>query len=90
MRTWTEVGMVAVMAVLLSLTGLWWSHKQREEQHADCRTTLKNVGTALEMYSTDASGRYPPRLEALVPNYLKAMPTCPASGKATYGYASAV
>lgn len=90
MRTWTDVGMVAVMAVLLSLTGLWWSHRQQEERHADCRATLKNVGTALEMYATDASGRYPPRMEALVPSYLKAMPTCPASRKATYGYTSAV
>lgn len=53
----------------------------------DCRSNLKNIGTALEMYSTDSSGLYPAALSALTPNYLKRIPTCPAAGQDTYSTA---
>ncbi len=49
-----------------------------------CLSNLKNIGTACEMYSTDYSGKYPPRMELLVPNYLKTLPECPATGSTTY------
>lgn len=49
-----------------------------------CKSHLKNVGTALEMYSTDNGGLYPPSLAALTPNYLKTVPTCPSAGSDTY------
>jgi hypothetical protein len=54
-----------------------------------CKSNLKNIGTALEMYSTDNAGRFPEHLSALSPNYLRAMPTCPAASSDTYsdGYA---
>ena len=41
-----------------------------------CKSNLKNIGTALEMYSTDYEGKYPSGLSSLVPNYLKAIPDC--------------
>ncbi len=44
-----------------------------------CKSNLKNLATALEMYSTDYHGRYAPRLELLTPNYLRTLPTCPAA-----------
>lgn len=49
-----------------------------------CRSNLRNVSTALEMYSTDASGRFPPTLASLEPDYLRTIPTCPARGADTY------
>lgn len=50
-----------------------------------CKSNLKNIGTAMEMYSTDWSGLYPPRgLAQLTPNYLKTIPECPATGEVTY------
>ncbi|MGE0491095.1 MAG: hypothetical protein AB7S38_17945 [Vulcanimicrobiota bacterium] len=49
-----------------------------------CKSNLKNMGTALEMYSTDWSGRYPPDIRLLTPNYLKTVPTCPGAGSDTY------
>lgn len=51
---------------------------------ARCESNLKNLGTALEMYSTDNNGRFPQRLAALTPLYLKAIPTCPDAGRDTY------
>ena len=56
-----------------------------------CKSNLKNIGTGLEMYSTDNGGRYPTRLEQLTPNYLRLIPTCPSAGRDTYtqGFQSA-
>lgn len=55
-----------------------------------CKSNLKNVGTALEMYSTDNEGVYPASLPSLMPQYLKTVPTCPSARKDTYSasYAS--
>lgn len=49
-----------------------------------CQSNCKNIGTALEMWSTDNRGHYPKSLKQITPNYLKAIPTCPAAGKDTY------
>lgn len=49
-----------------------------------CESNLKNIGTALEMYSTDNKGLYPFSLRLLLPNYLKVIPTCPTAGRDTY------
>lgn len=49
-----------------------------------CKSNLKNIGTAFEMYSTDWSGHYPKDISRLTPNYLKTFPECPQAGKDTY------
>lgn len=49
-----------------------------------CKSNLKNIGTAFEMYSTDYSGMYPKNLDLLTPNYLKSIPECPSAGRVTY------
>lgn len=49
-----------------------------------CKSNLKNIGTAMEMYSTDFSGKYPSSLDLLTPKYLKTIPECDAAGKVTY------
>lgn len=49
-----------------------------------CKTNLKNLATALEMYATDNVGRYPKDIKILSPMYLKQIPTCPAAGRDTY------
>lgn len=49
-----------------------------------CKSNLKNIGTALEMYSTDWSGHYPRNLNLLTPNYLKTLPVCPGAKRVTY------
>lgn len=40
-----------------------------------CRSNLKNIGTACEMYFTD-NNAYPTSLEQLTPMYLKTVPSC--------------
>jgi len=39
------------------------------------KSNLKNMGTALEMYSADHKGLYPEKLEQLTPDYLKTLPS---------------
>lgn len=53
-----------------------------------CKSNLKNIGTAMEMYSTDWGGKYPTgNVKAfLTPNYLKTIPYCPAAGTDTYTF----
>ncbi len=53
-------------------------------QLTSCKSNLKNIGTALEMYATDNEGDYPRALGALTPNYLKVIPICPSAQKDTY------
>lgn len=53
-------------------------------QYPACYANLKNFGTAMEMYSTDWSGKYPTSLEYLTPNYLKTLLECPAAGRMSY------
>ena len=63
-----------------------------KRQLTDCCTNLKNIGTAMEMYSTDFAGRYPHvgtwgsdkeplDLAILAPNYLSTIPTCPTGAR---------
>lgn len=44
-----------------------------------CKSNLKNLATALEMYRTDYEGKYPAVPGTLTPAYLKTIPRCPAS-----------
>jgi hypothetical protein len=53
-------------------------------QLTQCQSNCKNIGTALEMYSTDNSGHYPTDLSKLKGEYLRNIPTCAAAGKDTY------
>ncbi len=41
-----------------------------------CQSNLKNLGTALEMYTTDHNKKFPANLEELRPEYLREIPQC--------------
>jgi len=76
-------------ALLLPILARELAREQSRRQAERCHNNLKNVGIALEMYSTDFAGRYPKddpehwyteeaSLRQLTPNYLRAIPTCPS------------
>jgi hypothetical protein len=58
----------------------------RDESHlAFCRSNLKIIDLALEMYWSDHDYKYyPESLPDLVPDYLKVVPECLAAGEDTY------
>lgn len=50
-----------------------------------CKSNLKSIATACEMYASDNGGRYPISLQELCAGrYLKVIPTCPEAGADTY------
>ena len=51
--------------------------RPRPSRQLFCKSNLKNIGAALELYSLDNDGKYPRNLNLLTPNYLKTIPQCP-------------
>lgn len=84
-------GVVALGAVLVVSAVVIpnFTHHGCGGQTTACKSNLKNIGTALEMYAVDNHNRYPDSLKPLVGEYLKIIPTCPSIGASTYpqGYA---
>jgi len=60
-----------------------FSRARAQGQVTACKSNLKNIRSALEMFSTDHAGRFPARLAEVTPKYLKSLPTCPAAGSET-------
>lgn len=56
------------------------------DNKTDCARSLARVATALEEWSSDHDGRYPPTLDALVPTYLPQLPACVGDGGAEPRY----
>ena len=75
---------IAIIAILAAILVPNFIRARAQGQVTGCKSNLKNIGTALEMYSTDAGGRFPTALARLTPNYLKTVPTCPSSGTQSY------
>ena len=64
--------------VILLLSFLWGFPRTVSFSSTVCQSTLKNLGTAVEMYQTDWDGQLPRDIWVLTPNYLKTIPSCPA------------
>jgi len=76
------------MTALVADTDIFGDRLQgKQAPSARCIQNLKNLGTTLEMYSTDNLARYPRTLAPLAPDYLRTLPTCPAAGADTYSTA---
>ncbi|MGI5844298.1 MAG: competence type IV pilus major pilin ComGC [Candidatus Xenobium sp.] len=85
---------IAIIAILAAILVPNFIRARAQGQFTACKSNLKNIATALEMYSTDSQGRYPTKLSKLSDNqkYLRTIPTCASAGSDTYsssGYTSA-
>ncbi len=79
---------IAIIAILAAILVPNFIRARAQGQLTACKSNLKNIGTACEMYSTDWGGKYPTSLTGkLTPNYLKTIPECPAAGSDTYSAA---
>ena len=91
---------IAIIAILAAILVPNFVRARAQGHLTACKSNLKNIGTALEMYSTDHAGRYPVGDGAMTGTagstlttgnnggYLKTIPTCPAAGSNTYQYDS--
>ncbi len=64
----------AILLIILNIAGVL--PIEMHLSHTRCHSNLKNIGTALEMYSCDNDGRYPQKLKQLVPKYITEIPRC--------------
>ncbi len=78
------IAILAGIAVLIALALPEMVAEERSKLTYECQGNVHDLATALEMYSTDYGGRFPPTLEKLIPNYIEAIPTCPAADDDTY------
>ena len=78
---------IAIIAILAAILVPNFLRARAQGQFTQCQSNCKNIGTALEMYSTDNAGHYPTgagTMTLLTPNYLKIIPTCASNGSNTY------
>lgn len=65
------------------------SDSEKQSIVISCKSNLKNIGTACEMYAADHNGFYPTSLDELTTNrYISAMPVCPLDSSSSYKYVS--
>ena len=50
---------IAIIAILAAILVPNFIRARAQGQLTACKSNLKNIGTAMEMYSTDWSGKYP-------------------------------
>lgn len=80
----TVLALLAIVSVLAAILVPNFVRARARGTLTACKSNLKNIGTALEMYSTDWSGKYPTSLDVLTPKYLKLIPECPTTRTVTY------
>lgn len=75
---------IAIIAILAAILVPNFLRARAQGQFTQCQSNCKNIGTALEMYSTDNAGHYPSATTTLTPSYLKMIPTCASASTDTY------
>jgi prepilin-type N-terminal cleavage/methylation domain-containing protein len=76
---------IAIIAILAAILVPNFLRARAQGQFTSCQSNCKNIGTALEMYSTDNSGHYPTgAMAGLTPSYMRNYPTCQSAGSNTY------
>lgn len=82
---------IAIIAILAAILVPNFIRARAQGQVTSCKSNLKNIGTACEMYATDHGGRYPEtnQLEKCLTGeseqkgmqpYMKQIPKCPSEG----------
>ncbi|HIB69562.1 MAG TPA: hypothetical protein EYO33_31895 [Phycisphaerales bacterium] len=85
MNTYLKTGLALFLAICLLLTVLpHLTGTRARDKFNGCRENFKELGVAIEMYSTDWNGNCPPNLEFLTPKYLKEIHECPRACRVTY------
>ncbi|MGE0495629.1 MAG: type II secretion system protein [Vulcanimicrobiota bacterium] len=75
------IGIIAMLAAILVPNFI---RAKSNSQLTACKSNLKNIATAVEVYSTENGARFPLGLNNLTPNFLKTIPTCPAIASNSY------
>lgn len=75
---------IAIIAILAAILVPNFLRARAQGQYTQCQSNCKNIGTALEMYSTDNAGHYPTTgMSQITGNYMRTIPTCASAGSST-------
>jgi len=75
---------VVIIGILIAIAVPIYRNIQTNAQENACKSNLRTIQGVLEVYKADGHSAYPATLDALVPDYIKAVPHCP-QGTATTG-----
>ena len=65
------------------------SDSEKQSIIISCKSNIKNIGTACELYAADHNGFYPNNLDELKrPDYIKVIQTCPLDSSNSYKFVS--
>ncbi len=84
---WWWVAFIFLLIIAALTIGPRFIRARASGKYTDCQSKMKNIGTALEIYSKKNNREYPPTLSMLTPDYLKTIPTCPSGKLKSGGYA---
>jgi prepilin-type N-terminal cleavage/methylation domain-containing protein len=80
---------IAIIAILAAILVPNFVKARAQGQLTSCKSNLKNIGTACEMYSADFNGRYPGDFTGLTSgSYMRVIPRCPLTAGEDYNYES--
>lgn len=82
---------IAIIAILAAILVPNFVKARAQGQLTACKSNLKNIGTAMEMYASDHNGRYIPTgalagSALTTQGYMKVVPTCPVTNSSPYTY----
>ncbi len=78
---------IAIIAILAAILVPNFVKARAQGQLTACKSNLKNLGTACEMYAADHNGRYPSLYSSIrSEGYMKVLPECPLTPGTSYTY----
>jgi tetratricopeptide (TPR) repeat protein len=80
----TLLTIITVTAVIIHKGVQSKRNQEIQKSYSTCYQNLSLLEKALMEYKSKNDGKYPGQLKALVPKYIKAIPTCPQAGRDTY------
>jgi len=84
LRCYLSLALIVLLFILIFLLPNYLRARE-DGMLVGCCSNLRKSGEAAERYAANHSGAFPDRLEQLTPDYLKSIPSCPASRR-EYGY----
>ena len=85
MKKFTVLSIMFILCIMLAALAGCGADKA-EQQRIDnlnrgaCQDNLRTMDGAIMTYSAATGGGYPRSIDQMVPQYIKAAPTCPAGG----------
>jgi prepilin-type N-terminal cleavage/methylation domain-containing protein len=75
---------IAILGVLIAILLPSFQRARSQGVLTACQSNLKNIATAVELYSVDNEHKYPVSLSDIVPKYFVRIPSCPTPSIDTY------